>query len=51
MFVVEWVARRGQHGLSRLPRLRLVRWAVYYALLWLVVFYAPGSQTFIYFQF
>jgi D-alanyl-lipoteichoic acid acyltransferase DltB (MBOAT superfamily) len=51
MFFAEWMARRGQHGLSRLPRLRLARWAVYYALLWLVVFYAPGSQTFIYFQF
>ena len=43
MFVVEW--------LSRVPRVRLARWAVYYVLLWLVVFYAPGSQTFIYFQF
>ena len=38
-------------ALHGLPRLRLARWAVYYALLWLVVFYAPGSQTFIYFQF
>ena len=51
MFVVEWLSRRGPHGLSRLPRMRLARWAAYYVLLWLVVFYAPGSQTFIYFQF
>ena len=51
MFAVEWAARRGQHGLSRLPRLRFARWVAYYVLLWLVVFYAPGSQTFIYFQF
>ena len=51
MFAVEWVTRGGAHGLSRLPRMRLVRWVAYYALLWLVVFYAPGSQTFIYFQF
>ena len=51
MFAVEWVARRCQHGLARLPRQRVLRWAVYYALLWGVVFYAPGSQTFIYFQF
>ena len=51
MFAAEWAARRGQHALSRLPRMRLARWAAYYVLLWLVVFYAPGSQTFIYFQF
>ena len=51
MFAVEWVARREQHGLSRMPRMRVARWALYYTLLWLVVFYAPGSQTFIYFQF
>ena len=51
MFAAEWLARRGQHGLSRLPHLRFARWAAYYVLLWLVVFYAPGSQTFIYFQF
>ena len=51
MFAVEWVARRCEHGLARLPRLRVLRWAIYYVILWLVVFYAPGSQTFIYFQF
>ena len=51
MFAVEWAARRCEHGLARLPRQRVARWAAYYALLWLVVFYAPGSQTFIYFQF
>ena len=31
--------------------MRFARWVAYYVLLWLVVFYAPGSQTFIYFQF
>ena len=51
MFAVEWVARYGEHGLSRLPRMRIVRWVAYYILLWLVVFYTPGSQTFIYFRF
>ena len=35
----------------RVPRLRLVRWARYYVFLWAVLFYTPGSQTFIYFQF
>ena len=51
MFVAEWLSRREAHALARLPRWRAVRWAIYYALLWLVVFYTPGSQTFIYFQF
>ena len=32
--------------------MRFSRWAAFYVLLWLVVFYAPpGSQTFINFQF
>ena len=48
---VEWFNRTAEHGLTRLPRPRLARWSLYYVLLWLVVFYTPGLQTFIYFQF
>ena len=51
VLAVEWFGRRGEHGLSRLPRATPLRWAVYFALLWLVLFYCPGTQTFIYFQF
>ncbi len=51
LFAAEWWTRTSAHGLARLPRWRPARWAVYYALLWLVVFYTPGVQSFIYFQF
>ena len=51
LLVVEWFNRREAFGCARLPRPAALRWGVYYLLLWLVVFYAPGSQTFIYFQF
>ena len=49
--VSEWWNRREAFGLARLPRMTILRWGVYYLLLWAVVFYVPGTQTFIYFQF
>ena len=51
LLLVEWFNRREAYGCARLPRKTALRWGVYFLLLWLVVFYTPGSQTFIYFQF
>ena len=51
LLVVEWLNRRNQFGCARLPKNTFLRWCVYYVLIWLTVFYTPGSQTFIYFQF
>lgn len=51
MLALEWFNRRAAHGLVRLPRLSLLRWAIYYVFLWVILFYTPGLQTFIYFQF
>ena len=51
LLLVEWFNRREAYGCARLPRMTYLRWGVYFVLLWLVVFYTPGSQTFIYFQF
>ena len=51
LLAAEWFNRRELYGCARLPRVTALRWGVYYLLLWLVVFYTPGSQTFIYFQF
>ena len=51
LLLVEWFNRREAYGCARLPRKTALRWGVYFVLLWLVVFYTPGSQTFIYFQF
>ncbi len=51
MLAVEWLNRREAFGCARLPRSTPLRWGAYLILLWLAVFYTPGSQTFIYFQF
>ncbi len=51
MLAVEWLNRREAFGCARLPRSTPLRWGVYLVLIWLAVFYTPGSQTFIYFQF
>ncbi len=51
MTVVEWFARHREHALSLLPSSTIIRWPIYFALFWVVLFYCPGTQTFIYFQF
>lgn len=51
MFALEWLNRREQFGCARYPRFAALRWLAYFALTVLILFYAPGSQTFIYFQF
>lgn len=51
MFVCEWLNRREQFGFARYPRWTGLRWALYFLIVLLIFMYAPGSQTFIYFQF
>ena len=51
MLAVEWLNRREKWGFARLPAAAPLRWLVYYVMLWLAIFFAPGSQSFVYFQF
>lgn len=51
LFASEWFNRLEPFGFVRLPIRRPLRWALYYLIAALIVFYTPGSQTFIYFQF
>lgn len=55
LLLIEWFQRDKQHALefssSKLFRYRFVRWAVYYAVIMMIVLYSGGDQTFIYFQF
>ncbi len=51
MFAAEWTQRGCRHALERMPRPAALRYAIYYALAWVVLFYTPSMQTFIYFQF
>lgn len=51
MIFVEWINRKEQFGLARQSRYLGLRWLLYFFIVVLIFFYAPGSQTFIYFQF
>ncbi len=51
MLVCEWVNRFRDYGFVIYPRQVVLRWLVYLAFVGLIIFYAPGSQSFIYFQF
>lgn len=55
LLMAEWFQRDKQHALQ-LPhtgilKYRLLRWSVYYLLIWIIINYAGSSQSFIYFQF
>lgn len=51
LIVWEWVCREKEHGLDidNLPV--VVRWSLYFILIWLILFYFGDGQEFIYFQF
>ncbi len=52
MFCVEWVGRRSQHPLERMPRWRWIRWMIYIVLIFMIVAFMQTSEMpFIYFQF
>ncbi len=53
LVVVEWLGREGSYALERvgLVQSRPVRWAIYYAVLGLVIAFGVSSQAFVYFQF
>lgn len=51
LFAGEWLNRREPFGFARQPRQAWFRWLLYFAMVLLIFVYAPGSQTFIYFQF
>ena len=55
MLCIEWLQRKKQHALQFPTNgffgYRIVRWSVYYFLLFVIMRFAGDSQTFIYFQF
>ncbi|MCH5347023.1 MAG: MBOAT family protein [Muribaculaceae bacterium] len=55
LFIVEWCQRHREFGLQLshdgLLRYRAVRWAVYYAVFLLIIFWSDTPEEFIYFQF
>ncbi len=55
MLFVEWLQRKKEHALqfseNKVFKSAVVRWCVYYSLIFLIVRFAGSGQTFIYFQF
>ena len=51
MQLVEWINRNASFGFALLPQNMYVRRGAYILIFLLVVFYAPGGASFIYFQF
>jgi D-alanyl-lipoteichoic acid acyltransferase DltB (MBOAT superfamily) len=51
LLAVEWFNRRKEFGFERLPAKKWMRWGLYYAVLTAITCGAPGSETFVYFQF
>lgn len=51
--IIEWMGREEQYAIARLAihRPRLIRWSVYYAIIFCIFYFAGTDQQFIYFQF
>ncbi len=52
MFVLEWKNRKYLHGLTVIsPSNKVIRFSIYYLLLFSIFYFSGANQTFIYFQF
>ncbi len=52
LIIVEWMQRNKQHGLEiNNLKFQPIRWAAYFGVILLILFFGGKSETFIYFQF
>ena len=53
MLIVEWIQRSENHGLMIENKIksRIIRWAIYYFIIIMILHYSTSNQEFIYFQF
>ncbi len=51
LFSMEWLGRRHQHALERLPANKCLRFSLYALISAIILVFRGGQQTFIYFQF
>lgn len=51
MLIVEWIQRNKQHGLDIQISKWYIRYAIYVALIGMIIYFGGSAQTFIYFQF
>ena len=51
LVVVEWINRKCQYGLARLPENKILRWGIYVIIIVFIFQFVASDQPFIYFQF
>jgi D-alanyl-lipoteichoic acid acyltransferase DltB (MBOAT superfamily) len=51
LFITEWINRKEEHGLSRLPRRTLLRWLLYIFIVLLLVETGEEPRAFVYYKF
>lgn len=51
LMIVEWIGRRNQYALEIMPKNRVARWSIYFAIAVCVFWFSGKGATFIYFQF
>jgi D-alanyl-lipoteichoic acid acyltransferase DltB (MBOAT superfamily) len=51
LFIVEWLQRNKQHGLQLNIKQGIIRLSIYYAIIFLILYFRTGELQFIYFQF
>jgi D-alanyl-lipoteichoic acid acyltransferase DltB (MBOAT superfamily) len=51
--IIEWIGREHQYALAKLGNnwFKPVRWAMYYSIILVIIYFAGSKQQFIYFQF
>ncbi|MCB9202366.1 MAG: MBOAT family protein [Flavobacteriales bacterium] len=51
LLIIEWIARKNEFALEKLPDSKLVRWSFYFILVWICIIFKGNQANFIYFQF
>lgn len=51
LMIVEWLGRRNQYAIEKLPFKRTLRWVLYYIIAMTIFLFSAAGATFIYFQF
>lgn len=51
LFGMEWIQREQEHGLSKVPRNGVMRYALYFSIFYMIMWFGGAQADFIYFQF
>lgn len=51
LFVFEWIQREHVHGLSVVPKNKMLRYLLYFSIFFIIMWFGGAQADFIYFQF